>query len=1094
MFKPVDNKLDFPEMERRILEFWKETRAFERLREQNRGKKKWSFIDGPITANNPMGVHHAWGRTYKDIYQRYHAMLGYDQRYQNGFDCHGLWVEVEVEKAMGFNSKRDIVEYGLAEFVRACCERVMKYAALISEESARLGQWMDWDDSYYTMSDNNSVHIWHFLKKCHENGWLYRGTRSMPWCWRCGTSLSQLEQQDSYEEVTHTSVYARFPLTSPGHEGESLLVWTTTPWTLTANVAAAVHPGLDYARVRQGDQVLYLSRGTVGRLVGEYEDLGNVKGSELVDLTYTGPFDDLEAASKVQHRVIPWLEVGEEEGTGIVHIAPGCGAEDFELSRVNNLPVLIPLNEDGSYVPRYGQFSGRHVTEAAEIVFGALNEKGMLYRLEEYTHRYPVCWRCHTELVFRVATEWYISVEEARPRMVRAAREVKWIPDYAGKRMEDWLNNMSDWNISRKRFWGLVLPFYVCDCGEVTVAGSREELRALAVQPELVDALPELHRPWIDDIKIRCPKCGSEEVARIPEVGDAWLDAGIVPYSTLHYMDDPEYWRTWFPAEFVTESREQIRLWFYSMLFMSVTLENTTPYKEVLAYEKVYDEKGRPMHKSWGNAIWFKEAVDVMGADVMRWLFAGANVTQNVHFGYGISKEIKRNLLTLWNTYSFFVMYANLDGWMPAADDGRRTTDDNVRTENENNAPNDGMHKANNAPSSSVVRRPSSLSELDRWILARLHELTGQVRAELDSYDAASVTRQVDAFVDDLSNWYVRRSRRRFWKSESDSDKLAAYSTLYEVLLTLSKLIAPIMPFLAEEMYQNLANFNFEISNLKLPRSVHHCAFPEVDEAMVDRQLLKDTALIQKVVGLGRAGRNASGVKVRQPLRQMVVRAPSKEDEEALARLEPQVLEELNVKRMVVTSQVGDLITYVIKPNLPVLGPKYGKRMGAIRSWLASSDPAEIATQVEAGNTFTVADGEGGTIELLPEELLVETREREGFAVAQEGGLVVAFDTELDDELLAEGMARDLVRVVNDMRKSADFDVSDRITLRYALLRGEDSADARHLQDAVARHGDYIRAETLSSSLEAGDGEEGAYSQEEELGKATVRFSVERDR
>jgi len=1074
MFKPVDNKLDFPEMERRILQFWKDTQAFERLREKNRGKKKWSFIDGPITANNPMGVHHAWGRTYKDIYQRYRAMLGYDQRFQNGFDCHGLWVEVEVEKQLGFNSKRDIMNYGLEPFVRACRERVDKYAALISEQSARLGQWMDWDDSYFTMSDNNIVHIWRFLKQCHDNGWLYRGTRSMPWCWRCGTSLSQLELQDSYEEVTHKSVFVRFPLTSPGHEGESLLVWTTTPWTLTANVASAVHPALDYARVRQGDQVLYLSRGTMGRLVGEYEDLGNVKGSDLVGLTYAGPFDDLPAASGVEHRVISWEEVGEEEGTGIVHIAPGCGAEDFELSKVNGLAVLIPLNEEGNYVPKYGPFSGRHVTEAAEMVFESLRSKGMLYHLENYTHRYPVCWRCHTELVFRVATEWYISVEGARPRMIRAAREVEWIPDYAGKRMEDWLNNMSDWNISRKRFWGLVLPFYVCDCGEVTVAGSLEELRKLALQSELVDALPELHRPWVDEVKIKCPKCG-DEVTRIPEVGDAWLDAGIVPYSTLHYLDNPEYWKEWFPADFVTESREQIRLWFYSMLFMSVTLEDTPPYKTVLAYEKVYDENGKPMHKSAGNAIWFADAVEIMGADVMRWLFAGANITQNVNFGYNISKEIKRNLLTLWNTYSFFVMYANLDGWTPDRDEGRRTKD--------------GDAEGSGQKAEGSNQNPKS--ELDRWILARLHELIGQARTELDSYDVASLTRQVDAFVDDLSNWYVRRSRRRFWKSESDSDKLAAYSTLYEVLLTLTKLVAPVMPFLAEEMYQNLANIGSDEKGQ--PGSVHHCSYPQVDEAMVDRQLLRDTALIQKVVGLGRAARNASGVKVRQPLRQMVVRAPSKEDEEALSRLEPQVLEELNVKRMVVTSQVGDLITYVIKPNLPVLGPKYGKRLGAIRSWLASADPAQVASQVEAGSNVSVDDGDGGTIELLPEELLVETREREGFAAAQEGGLVVAFDTQLDDDLIAEGIARDLVRIINDMRKSAGFDVSDRITLSYRLVSGEDSNDARYVRDALVRHRDYISAETLANELIEGEGTERSYSQREEFRATSVQLAVERE-
>ncbi len=1056
MFEPVDNKPDFPGLEHTVLEFWRQTDAFRKLQEKNRGNEPWSFIDGPITANNPMGVHHGWGRTLKDIYQRYRAMLGYDQRYQNGFDCQGLWVEVEVEKDLGFNSKREIEAFGLDRFARACRDRVLKYAAEITRQSERLGQWMEWDDSYYTMSDNNIEYIWHFLQRCQENGWLYRGTRSMPWCWRCGTSLSQHEMLDSYKELTHTSVYLKFPITTQGHEGESLLVWTTTPWTLAANVAAAVNPELDYAKVRQGAEVHYLSRGTVGRLVGEYEDLGSVKGAELVGLTYAGPFDELPAEEGVEHRVIAWEEVGEEEGTGIVHIAPGCGAEDFELSKVYSLPVLVPLDEAGNYMGRYGWLAGKHVSEVAPLIFESLREKGLLYNLEEYTHRYPVCWRCGTDLVFRLATAWYISADEIRPRMQRAASEVEWTPDYAGKRMENWLANMGDWNISRKRFWGLVLPFYVCDCDEVTVVGSREELRERAVNPELVDTLPELHRPWVDEIKIKCPAC-DEVVQRIPEVGDAWLDAGIVAFSTLHYLDDPAYWRKWFPADFVSEMREQIRLWFYSMLFMSVTLEDTAPYRKVLTYEKVHDETGRPMHKSWGNAIWFDDAVEEMGADVMRWLYAGANITQNMNFGYGIADEIKRNLLTLWNTYSFFVMYANLDGFDP----GQAAVPVQER------------------------------AELDRWILARLHELIRLCRAELAGYDVAAVTRQVDAFVDDLSNWYVRRSRRRFWKSESDSDKLSAYSTLYEVLVTLTKLIAPIMPFLAEEMYQNLVRSSQ--SSGSGPESVHHCPYPEADESLIDRQLLADVALAQRVVSLGRAARNKAGIKVRQPLREMLVRAPSKADEAALERIASGVLEELNVKELTVTAQVGELITYVIKPNFALLGPKYGKRMSAIQVALRGAEPAGLAEQVEREQPVKVSlDGEE-SVELLPGELVVETREREGFAVAQEGGLVVALDTHLTEELLQEGLARDLVRVINDMRKSADFDVSDRITLYYSIEDGtEANGDTSRLEGTLTNFGDYIRAETLSNALVEGPASEAAFRQEEHVGQAVISLGVER--
>ena len=696
-------------------------------------------------------------------------------------------------------------------------------------------------------------------------------------------------------------------------------------------------------------------------------------------------------------------------------------------------------------------------------------------------HRYPVCWRCGTDVVFRVANEWYISVEELRPRLLRASAAVEWTPDYAGKRMENWLQNMGDWNISRKRYWGLVLPFYVCDCGEVTVVESRKQLREMAVNPEVVDGLPELHRPWVDEVKIKCPRCG-EAVSRIPEVGDAWLDAGIVSFSTLGYLDNKEYWHKWFPADWVSEMREQIRLWFYSMLIMSVALEDTAPYKAVKTYEKLNDEHGRPMHKSAGNAIWFDDAAEKMGADVMRWMYCGANTTQNLNFGWNIADDVKRNLLTLWNTYSFFIMYANLDGWTPGS--AFWTLDSN----------------GNSVPNPQPATRNPQLSELDRWILARLNELVEQANAELEDYDVASVTRQVEAFVDDLSNWYVRRSRRRFWKQvagalseangESDSDKLAAYSTLYEVLVTLTKVLAPMMPFLTEEMYQNLVHAGG--ANPDAPESVHHCAYPQVNTTLVDRQLLNDVALTQRLVSLGRAARNKAGIKVRQPLREMVVRVANKGDEESVRRMEAQVLEELNVKRVVITSQVGDLITYLIKPNFAVMGPKYGKRLGAIREALAALDPATVAAQVEADQPVSVKlAGEDAPVELQPGDLIVETREREGFAVAQEAGLVVALDTDLDDELLQEGLARDLVRIINDMRKSADFEVSDRITTYYRL-EGPDDANKKLVAGALSSYKDYIQAETLTRGFVEGEATDGAYQQQEKLGSATLHLAVQR--
>lgn len=1022
MFKEVKSGLSFPDMEREVLRFWEERRIFDKLREKNAGNKHWSFIDGPITANNPMGVHHAWGRTYKDIFQRFKAMQGYDQRYQNGFDCQGLWVEVEVEKDLGLNSKREIMEYGLDKFSEACCARVEKYSAIQSEQSKRLGQWMDWDHSYYTMTDTNIEHIWHFLKRCHDNGWLYKGQRAMPWCARCGTSLSQHELIDSYREMTHTSVFLKLPITE--RPGEYMMVWTTTPWTLTANVALAVHPDLEYAKVRQSDGILYLSAGTVSKLDGEYESLGTVKGSELVGLHYKGPFFDLPAQKDVDSQVVPWDYVGEEEGVGVVHIAPGCGAEDYELSQKLELPVIVPIDENGYYYPGFGWLEEKSVGEVAEGIFLDLEEKGMLYKTERYEHRYPVCWRCQAELVFRLVDEWFIACDHIREPMKREARKVRWVPDYAGKRMEDWLNNMGDWCISRKRFWGLPLPIFRCECGEMTFIGSRKELDELAVSG--IEQLKELHRPWIDNVKVKCPKCGGT-AERVPEVGDCWLDAGIVPYSTLGYLDeDKSYWEKWFPAEFVVEMREQIRLWFYSMLFMSVTLEGKAPYKSVLVYEKVHDEKGRPMHKSHGNAIWFDEAVEKMGADVMRWIYAGANIQNNLNFGYGRGDEVVRNVLTLWNVYSFFVTYALVDQWRPSD----RSEQSDV----------------------------SDRSEIDRWILSRLHALVKATTESLEDYDAAEVTRLVDKFVDDLSNWYVRLSRRRFWKSECDDDKQSAYSTLYEVLVTLTKLLAPVMPFMADDMYRNLVCS----VDSDAPESVHLCDWPAADESLIDKHLIEETDAVMKVVRLGRAARSGSAMKVRQPLALVTVKPSSRVEREAVRRNERLILDELNIKALTLTDDATGLVGYCIKPNLRTLGPKHGKLLSKISAALTEADGAAIAVKVAAGESFEL-EVAGERLTLEPDDVLVETTAPENLCCCEELATVVAIDTRLTEELIQEGLVRDLVRQIQNMRKDSGFNVDDHITIEYAT--------SGKLSEAIRSWSDYIRQETLANSVTASDGE-----------------------
>jgi isoleucyl-tRNA synthetase len=1040
VYKPVPSKVDFAAQELEILRLWEETGAFGKRVAQNLGRPRFSFIDGPITANNPMGVHHAWGRTYKDLYLRYRAMQGYEQRYQNGFDCQGLWVEVEVEKALGFNSKREIEAYGLDRFADRCRERVFHYADMITRQSIRLGQWMDWDDSYYTLTDENIEHIWTFLRCCYDNGWLYRGSRAMPWCIRCGTSLSQHELvgTDSYREVTHRSVYLALPLVD--RPGESILVWTTTPWTLPANVALAVHPELEYVRVRQDGHLYYLSAHTTGVLRPGYEIDATLPGRELVGLRYTAPFEEFEAQAGIEHRVVAWDQVGEEEGTGVVHIAPGCGAEDFELSRVEDLPVVMPIDEAGVYLPGFGELSGHSVKETNPAIFANLERKGFVYLTHDYTHRYPSCWRCGEELVFRLAHEWFLGVDELRPRLRREAAKVRWTPPSAGKRMDDWLANMGDWCISRKRYWGLPLPFYPCKCGRLTVVSTVDELRSLAISG--MDELRELHRPWIDSVKIRCPDCG-EAVERITEVGDAWLDAGIVPYSTLHYLTDRAYWEAWFPADFITEMREQIRLWFYSMLLMSVTLEDRTPYEAVLAYEKLLDEQGQPMHRSLGNAIWFDDAAERMGADVMRWLYAGQPVHANLLFGYGPAEEVRRKLLTLWNTYSFFVTYATLDGFTP----GTGTPP--------------------------VAERAA----LDRWIISELHQLVADVRRALDDYDPAAATRAVDRFVDDLSNWYVRRSRRRFWRSGDDRDKRAAYATLYEVLTTLARVLAPFVPFVSEAIYQNLARS----VDSEAPESVHLCSYPEADEALVDRALATQVEQTRTLVSLGRAARSQAGVRVRQPLARLRVASQNGTAGAGvapLAALPPELVadvrDELNVKQLEVASDLAEVVERIVRPRPDLLGPRLGREF------------PRVLAALRAGEFQVNDDGsvEAAGQRLTPDEVQVSLVPRAGYAAAEGSGVTVALETELTPELLAEGRAREIVHRIQTMRKDAGLQVEDRIVTYY---RG-----APELESILAAHADYVRGETLSRELRQGMPANGAHVWDGEVDGLALSLGVER--
>ena len=1055
MFRPVTSKPDFVAQEHELLATWRERRTFARLRAQNAGGPHWSFLDGPITANNPMGVHHAWGRAYKDLYQRFHAMLGEDQRYQNGFDCQGLWVEVNVERDLGFTNKHDIEAYGIGRFVTLCKQRVLTYAARQTEQSIRLGMWMDWNDpdelrrlhdllatdptavttidgpdgpvtdsvemlvgrlgmpdvggSYFTFSNENNDLIWGFLAECHRRGWLYKGHDTMPWCARCGTGLSQTEVNEGYQDRDDPGLTVRLPLLD--RPGEALLVWTTTPWTLTSNVAAAVGAKLRYLKVRQGDDVVWLAKGTLKTaLVGPFTVEGEVAGADLVGWRYEGPFDHLPAVraafdpSGYEHHVVAWDEVGEDEGTGIVHIAPGCGAEDFQLGKSLGLPVVAPLDESGIVLDGFGALSGRDVRDVADPIIEHLKVEGRFYRLETIHHRYPHCWRCGTPLVFRLVDEWYISMGEVydQPRATLTAAQVdaslryqimevvdqiRWIPDFGHDRELDWLVNMGDWMISKKRYWGLALPIYDCAaCGAVDVIGGRAELerRAVAGWDRFEGHTP--HRPWVDEVRITCPSCG-EPVERIKDVGNPWLDAGIVPFSTLHFREDPDYWRQWFPADFITESFPgQFRNWFYSMLAMSTVLRREPPFKTIFGYALVFAEDGRQMHKSWGNAIDFDEAAERMGVDVMRWMFAKARPEDNIPFGWHAADEARRELLVLWNVYAFFVTYARLAGWSPG----------------EGGSP--------------VAAPPvSERGALDRWILSRAAQTAAVVEERLGDVDAIGATRALSSFLDGLSTWYLRLSRRRFSRSDDTVDRAAAFATLHESLVATCRMLAPIMPFLSETIYANLVSS----VDATAPDSVHLTRWPSADlAAHRDQRLEAAMSVAQRTVDLARTLRSANRLKTRQPLAHAWLAAPDRGSalDAELLRI---VADEINVKIVEPMADGSELVERRVK----VLLPRVGKRLGsAIPAVMAAARDGRVVFHDDG--SVTIADQV-----LNADEIEIQATPRPGTAVAEDDGLVLVLDTELTPDLCAEGDVRELGRAIQDLRRVAGLELDDRIEL-----------------------------------------------------------------
>ena len=888
MFKPVNPGVNFPELEKEILKRWDQEGIIKKYLQKNKdSKEKFSFLDGPITANNPMGVHHAWGRTYKDLWQRFWNMRGRRQRFQNGFDEQGLWVEVEVEKELGLRNKKDIENLvpgnkfkSLEKFINLCKARVRKFSAVQTDQSKRLGYFMDWDNSYHTSEAENNYAIWNFLKVANEKGWLYKGRDSVPWCPRCGTAISQHEiLTEEYKELTHKTIV--FKLAIKGRDKEYLLAWTTTPWTIPGNVALAVDKNLSYWKMKneKGEKIILVNPAISGNLDKEamlvnrlkltegWEKVEELKGSDLIGLEYDAPYDNFPSVKKTlsgyAHRVIATnsliLPINPLEGTGIIHIAPGAGSEDFRLGKKEKLPVTEEIDEAAVFIDGFDFLSGIHVKKAIPMILEDLEKRNLVHKISDYTHRYPTCWRCKTELVWRVVNEWYIAMDKKddsgktyREQMVEVAKKISWFPKWGLERELDWLKNMHDWLISKKRYWGLALPIWECEkCGNFQVIGGKDELKDKAVSgwKEFEGNSP--HRPWIDEIKIKCSKCEGV-VSRIPDVGNPWLDAGIVPFSAMP--------SDWFPADFITESFPgQFKNWFYSLIAMSTVLRKTNSFKTVLGFASVRDEKGEEMHKSKGNAIEFNQAADLIGVDVMRWMYVTQDPEQNLNFGVKAADEVRRQFhLMFWNVYNFFISNANVDNW---------------------------KHQ-------DKVKQSENI--LDKWIISRLHKLVKIVTVSLEKYDAFSASNSIEKFINDLSLWHVRRSRERVGLACKDiKDKNDCYETLWEVLVSLCQVLAPFMPFVTEEIYQNLTG----------EKSVHLSKWPEVGN--IDGKLEQDMDFIRKLCELGHAKRKEALIKVRQPLAELKVLSPQIQiQNEILLSL---VKDELNIKKISFKKGKGEI-------------------------------------------------------------------------------------------------------------------------------------------------------------------------------------------
>jgi isoleucyl-tRNA synthetase len=1024
MFKDVSPKLNVIQLEEAVLRMWKHRHIFEKTGVQRKGRPEYVFYEGPPTANGLPGVHHVLARAFKDMFPRYRVMRGYHVIRRGGWDTHGLPVEIEVEHRLGFKTKSQIEEYGIAEFNELCRRSAFEYIQEWEKLTDRIAFWVDLETAYVTYKNEYIESVWWILKNFWDKGLLYQGFKVVPYCPRCGTPLSDHEVSLGYEDATDPSVFVRLPLVDD--PGTSLLVWTTTPWTLPGNVAVAAHPEVDYVIVERplsegGTERLILAKNLVEKVFGDEQVrvFETFKGRKLKGVRYHPLFTFL-LPEKPAYYVVEGKFVTTEDGTGLVHIAPAFGAEDMQAAMEYDLPVLQTVAEDGTFIPEVRPWSGQFVKDADPFITQDLEARGLLFRAETYKHTYPFCWRCHTPLLYYARGTWYIRTTQYKEKLVELNQRINWYPEHIKDgRFGNWLENNVDWALGRERYWGTPLPVWECEhCHHQLAVGSVAELAERA--GEDLSGL-DLHRPFVDEVHFPCPECNGE-MGRVPELIDVWFDSGSMPVAQWHYpFENEEMFKQQYPADYICEAVDQTRGWFYSLHAISTLLFEQECFRNVICLGLILDKNDRKMSKSLGNIINPWDVLNLHGADAFRWyLYTASPPGQERRFSVDLVGEVLRNFtLTLWNVYSFFVTYANLDKWTP-----------------------------NNKGDAATPA-----SDLDRWLLSELHTLVRDVTTAYETYDVINATRPVQTFVDILSKWYLRRSRRRFWKSESDADKQAAYATLYEALTTVSKLLAPAMPFLAEELYQNLVCS----VDREAPESVHLSDWPEFDPDRIDEALNTDMELVMKLASLGHAARNQAAIKVRQPLSEVAFSVGNAAEQRAIAQYADLLADELNVKRVRTLGSAGEAVAYSLNPLPKQLGQKYKNQYPAVRQALLRLDAETTGRALLSGEAVSV-EVEGEQYEVLPEEVEVRAEARTGLVVASEGAYLAALQTDLTPELVKEGLAREFVRRVQDQRKQAGFDIADRIHL-YAQATGQ-------LAQALEAYREYIMGETLALRFE----------------------------